>query len=53
LTSHITFGQCFRLPKGFLPLALERSKQIKPKKLDAGTFFDDAVGDVNSDEIDG
>jgi hypothetical protein len=44
--------QSFWLPKGFLPLALERSKQMKSKTLDAETYFDDNAGVVNSDKID-
>ena len=40
------------MPEGFLSIALERSKQRKLKTLDAGTYFDDIAGDVNSDDID-
>jgi hypothetical protein len=41
-----SFRQPFGRPKPFILLALERSKQIKLKTLDADCFFDDIAGDV-------
>ena len=40
------------MPEGFLSIALERYNQMKSKTLDAGTYFDDIAGVVNSDKID-